>query len=415
MRSFTIDSLKFNTTLAQGTSQESLHALSRRTAISGLLGLGASLAGVTPPALASQARPQAQLVNKSPIILGQSVSLDGPLADIGRPMYTGAKACFESINAAGGINGRHVQLMAKNDGYDVKRSLTNVQEFLADKNTFALFGCMGTPMVEAMLPLLKGTDVPCFAPFTGATSVRPTDMRNLFHIRASFAEETTHLVQHWALVGHKKVAIVYQGNAYGKEVVNAAQQALRTNSIQALAAIDINNDGSNAEAVAKQILALKPEAVLIGLAGKPNVAFVNAIRAQESGNFLPLYAVSAMGSPTVLNALKEKAYGITISQVMPYPSNTKREIVRDFLQTWRQLGSGVASYPAFEGYFYARVFAEILKKSGPNVTRAGFIDNAWSMKHHNFGGYEIGFDRPGRSASRFVELTMVGRDGNFVL
>jgi branched-chain amino acid transport system substrate-binding protein len=192
------------------TNTRQTQGLSRRTALSGLMGLGATLSGINPAI--------AQPNNKSAIVLGQSVSLDGPLADIGRPMHAGAKACFEAINASGGINGRRIELVGKNDGYDVKRSLANAQEFLADKNTFGLFGCMGTPMVEALLPLIKDTDVPCFGPFTGATSVRPADMRNVFHIRASFTDEATHLVRHLAVIGYKKIAIIYQANTYGKEV-----------------------------------------------------------------------------------------------------------------------------------------------------------------------------------------------------
>jgi branched-chain amino acid transport system substrate-binding protein len=176
----------------------------------------------------------------------------------------------------------------------------------------------------------------------------------------------------------------------------------------------VNNDAANAAAAAKEVMGVKPDVVLIGLAGKPNIEFVSSLKT-TGGSSLPLYSVSAMGSPTVLNALKEKAYGITVSQVMPYPNSTKREVVREFLQTWNAAGAGPASYPAFEGYFYARVFAEVLKKAGPNLTRANFIEAAWNLKRHNFGGYEIGFDRPGTSASRFVELTMVGRNGAFVL
>jgi branched-chain amino acid transport system substrate-binding protein len=389
------------------TNTHQTQGLSRRTALSGLMGLGATLAGISPAV--------AQPNNKSAIVLGQSVSLDGPLADIGRPMHAGAKACFEAINASGGINGRRIELVGKNDGYDVKRSLANVKEFLADKNTFGLFGCMGTPMVEALLPLIKGTDVPCFGPFTGATSVRPTDMRNVFHIRASFTEEATHLVQHLAVVGYKKIAIIFQANAYGKEVAAAAQQALQANALQAIASISVSNDAANAAAAAKEVIDAKPDVVLIGLAGKPNIEFVSAIKNASGGSSLPLYSVSAMGSPTVLNALKEKAYGITVSQVMPYPNSNKREVVREFLQTWNAAGAGPASYPAFEGYFYARVFAEVLKRTGSNLTRANFIEAAWNLKRHNFGGYEIGFDRPGRSASHFVELSMVGRNGTFVL
>ena len=49
---------------------------------------------------------------------------------------------------------------------------------------------MGTPIIEGMLPLIRHTDVPCFAPLTGARSARPADMRNVLNVRAGCADET---------------------------------------------------------------------------------------------------------------------------------------------------------------------------------------------------------------------------------
>jgi branched-chain amino acid transport system substrate-binding protein len=52
----------------------------------------------------------------------------------------------------GGINGRRIELVTQDDGYDVKRAVANVDGFIADSSTFALFNCFGTPMCEAVLP-----------------------------------------------------------------------------------------------------------------------------------------------------------------------------------------------------------------------------------------------------------------------
>jgi hypothetical protein len=60
------------------------------------------------------------------------------------------------------------------------------------------------------------------------------------------------------------------------------------------------------------------------------------------------------------------------------------------------------------------VFVEALKRSGRNPTRDRFMDSTWAMRKLDLGGFELGFTEPGRNASRFVELTMVGRDGRFI-
>ena len=60
------------------------------------------------------------------------------------------------------------------------------------------------------------------------------------------------------------------------------------------------------------------------------------------------------------------------------------------------------------------MFVEALRRSGKNPTRKAFIDTAWSIKRYDLGGFELNFDQPGRNASRFIELTMIGSGGRFI-
>jgi len=347
------------------------------------------------------------------IRLGQSVAFTGPLGDIGQAMHRGSKVCFDAVNAQGGVNGRRIELVARDDGYDVRRALENVNGFLKDPQTFGLFSCMGTPMIEGMLPLIRDTDVPCFSPLTGASSARPTDMRNVLNVRASYPEEAERLVEHLATIGLKRIAVAYQNNSFGKEVLQAAEKAIQRHKLDMVAMAPIQNDASDAGAAAKVISASNPEAVLLGLAGKPTVGFVKAIRVERKG--LPLYALSVMGSAAVLSALGDDGLGIAVSQVVPLPSRSVVPVVRDFLHAWRAAPGAIEpSHLALEGYINARVFVEALKRAGSNLSRKAFIDATWGIKRLDLGGFHLGFLQPGRNASRFVELTMIGRNGRFI-
>ncbi|HEY2927228.1 ABC transporter substrate-binding protein [Piscinibacter sp.] len=385
-------------TLAQPVVED--HALSRRRLLVNAVALAAA---------ASASRVWAE--SDDPIRLGQSVALTGPLAELGKAMHTGAKVCFEAVNARGGVNGRRVELIERDDGYDVKRSQENIKAFLREPNLFGLFGVMGTPMVEATLPLIRNTDVPCFAPLTGATSARPADMRNVFNVRASYPEEAERLIEHLATIGLKRIAVVYQNNSFGKEVLVAAEAAMRRYSLTKVATAAVQNDASDAPAAAATIAAANPEAVLIGLAGKPTISFVKSIRVARKG--LPLYALSVAAN--TLSSLGDDAFGIAVSQVVPLPTNSVVPVVRDFLQAWQNAGvTLVPSHLALEGYINARVFVEAMRRAGRNLTRKAFIDTAWSIKRYDLGGFELNFDQPGRNASRFIELTMIGRSGRFI-
>jgi len=350
--------------------------------------------------------------DSQPIRIGQSTALSGPLGDLGQAMHQGARACFDAVNAQGGVHGRKIELATLDDGYDVKRALANVETFLGDRAAFALFNCMGTPMIQAMLPQVIESGLPFFAPFSGALLARPP-ARNVLNIRASYPDEAEQLVRHLATVGIRRIAVAYQNNAFGKEVYEGARLAMERRKLPGAAVATVENSGADAAAAAATLVEARPEAVLIGLAGKPTLDFVKAIRAQRRG--LPLYALSVMGSAATLRALGEDGVGIAVSQVVPSPTKTVVPVVRQFQQAWKASGTTLeASHLALEGYINARVFVEALRRAGRNPSRERFIDAAWNIKHHDLGGFEVNFTEPGKNASRFVELTMVGRDGRFI-
>ena len=375
--------------------------LSRRRVLGALAAL--PLAGQLP----------AHADESGPIRIAQSIALSGPLGELGQAMHQGAKACFAAVNTKGGVHGRAIELTVADDGYDVKRALANVNGFMEDRGNFALFNCMGTPMIEAMLPHVIESDMPFFAPFSGALSVRPKNVRTVFNIRASYADEAEQLVQHLATIGIKRIAIAYQNNSFGKEVFTATQQAMAKHKLEAIMVATVENNSSDAAAAAQKIAQSEPEAVLVGLAGKPTIDFVKASRLERKG--MPLYALSIMGAAATIKTLGADATGMAISQIVPLPGNLVMPVVRDFQQAWKAAQVPLEpSHLALEGYINARVFAEALRRAGRNPTRSGFIDSTWAIKNLDLGGFSVSFNESSLNASRFVELTMVSREGRFI-
>ena len=349
---------------------------------------------------------------ESQIVLGQSTDLTGPLGELGSAMHQGAQAAFAAVNARGGIQGRSIVLNTLDDQYDVQKGLANVKQLMADPNTFALFNCMGTANVEAMLPMVLESGIPFFAPFTGAQLSR-VPQRNVFNIRASYAEEAEKLVQHLNTLGIKRIAIAYQANSFGKEVFNATQRSMAKLGLPDGPSATVENNASDAATAAAKIAQAQPEAVLIGLAGKPAMEFVKSFRALRRGT--SLYGLSVLGTSANIAALGADGVGMALTQVMPLPTNPVVPVSREFMQAWKAIGAKAEpSHLALEGYINARVFCEALQRAGKNPTRAGFIDATWSLRKLDLGGFEVHATEPGRNASRFVELTLVGRDGKYV-
>jgi branched-chain amino acid transport system substrate-binding protein len=350
---------------------------------------------------------------QGPVKISQSIALSGPLGDLGQAMHQGAQVCFAAVNAQGGVNGRKIVLETLDDGYDVKRAVANVGTFLGNKDTFALFNCMGTPMIEAMLPQVVESGIPFFAPFTGAKLARPKGVRNILNIRASYSDEAEQMVQHLTTIGIKRIGIAYQNNAFGKEVFDSVHAAMQKQQLNPLGTVTVESNGSDAATASSKLVQVEPETVIVVLAGKPALDFIKAFRSQRRG--VPLYAFSVMGAAATLRAIGDDAVGVAVTQVVPSPASPAVAVVRDFHAAWKAAEAKLEpSHLALEGYINARVFVEALKKTGRNLTRERFIDSTWALKRTDLGGFDVAFSEPGKGASRFVELTMLGRGGRFV-
>lgn len=351
-------------------------------------------------------------VTDSQITLGHSGALTGPLSDLGSEVLKGAQLYFDELNAKGGVHGRKIKLVSKDDGYDPQKTVQNVQAYLDKDDVFALFGIFGTPNTEAVVPAAVKAGVPLIGPYTGAASVRAPELRGIYNIRASYTEETDKLVEHVATLQMKKLAIAHQDNTFGKEVLTAALAALGKRGMKPTIIVSVKNDASNAAEAAEKIVADAPEAVLLGLAGKPTVETIRHINQRKRG--ITMLAPSVLAAPSNLRALGKDATGITVTQIVPFPNNSGIAIVREYQQAAQAAGEKEFTHLALEGFLNAKVMAEGLKRAGKNLTRASFTSAMEGLKGFNAGGIELNFSHGAASGSRLVDLTMISAQGRLI-
>jgi len=358
---------------------------------------------------AAQAEPG---VSADSLTLGQSTTLSGPLGDLGQEVLKGARVYFDALNAKGGVNGRSIKLVTKDDAYDAKKTLENVNAFIAEDSVFALFGTFGTPNNEALIPLAQKAGLPVLTPYTGAPSIRGKDSKGVFNLRASYADEMEELVKHLTTLGIKKIGIAYQNNTFGKEVLAAAEQAMARRKVKPVLSVSIENNASDAVAAAEKLLATEPEALLLGVAGKPTIEFIKAANQRRKGT--QMYALSVLATPSNLRALGADGTGVAISQVVPFPINSTLPIVREYQQAMSAAGHTDYSHLSLEGYIDAKVAAEGLRRTGRTPTRAGLVSAMDGMRHYNLGGMEVSFGNGAASGSKFVELTLINAQGKLI-
>lgn len=373
----------------------------------GLTVLAASLLLAAAPAHAAEPG-----VTADSITLGQSTPLSGPQGDVGEDLVRGAKVYFDALNAKGGVNGRKVVLVSKDDVYDPKKTVANVEAFLAANDTLATFNVFGTQNNEMILPIAQKAGLPMLMPYSGAPSIRKTDYKGLFNLRASYADEVDKLIQHLSTIGFKKIAIAYQNNSYGKEVLNAAVAALERHNLKPVATASVEIDASDAAAATTKLLGAQPDALLLGLVGKPSLDVIKDVNLARKG--LQMYGPSPLASASNIKALGQDAVGLTVSQVMPFPQNMSVPVVREYQQAMKAAGFNDFTHLSLEGYIDAKVATEGLRRAGKDLTRESLIKAMQSIQSYDVGGLEISFNKGAGSASKFVELTVINSQGKLV-
>ena len=350
-------------------------------------------------------------VSGAEIVLGQSLALTGPLAELGKDIAAGTRAYFDSVNAAGGINGRRVRVVTLDDGYKADATVKNVQQLVGEDQIFALFNVMGTPNCAAILPIVDREGVPFFSPFTGAEATRSPALPGVFNIRASYRDEAFKIVQHLTTVGITKVAVVYQANGFGKDGLAAVEAAMAKFGVKLHGSAPVAVDGSDAAQAVAALNAREPQSVILITAGKPTFEFIKAYNRVRRG--MTFYTLSVMGAQANIKALGRDGVGVVVASVVPFPWNTVHPLAKEYQAAMQKIGVTEYSFVSFESYINAKVLGEALRRAGKELTRAKLVAAADGMKSLSLGGFEIGFAPDSHQGSRFVELTIIGAGGRF--
>src|SRR6201993_1074564 len=149
-------------------------------------------------------------VTADSIIFGQAAVLEGPASALGQGMRAGILAAFDEVNARGGVHGRKLKLVSRDDGYEPDRAIAQTKKLIDEDKVFALIGPVGTPTSAAAQPIATAAKVPFIGAFTGAGFLRNPKLENVINVRASYGAETEAWIKHLPEdLKIKKIAIFF--------------------------------------------------------------------------------------------------------------------------------------------------------------------------------------------------------------
>lgn len=364
--------------------------------------------GAGSPALAAETG-----ISDTTILVGQSAAFSGAAAVLGREIRDGAKAYFDLVNSEGGVFGRKIEMKSLDDGYEPDRAAANTQKLINEEKVFALFAYVGTPTSAAALPIFTEARVPFVGPFTGAELLRSPFNRYIFNVRASYYDETEKIVEQLVSTGIKNIAVFYQNDSYGKAGLTGVEIAMKKRNILISATGTVERNTIKVEDAVKAIAKVKPDAVVMACGYKSCSEFIRQIK--KAGSNAQFFNVSFVGSKALSSDLGADGAGVAISQVVPFPWSPSIPIVKEYQKVMSRFApQSPYSFSTLEGYIVAKVFVEGLKKTGIDPTREKFIAALEKIQNWDLGGFSVNFSPTNHNASKFVDLTIIGKDGKFL-
>lgn len=344
------------------------------------------------------------------IVLGQTADYSGPQSAPVKETTQAARAYFDMVNARGGVNGNKIVLESLDDGFDPKRSVENAKKLIDQKNVVSLFLFRGTANAEAMMPLILEKKTPMFAGVGSSMKMHQPMNRYLFNLRAPVQTEVKSVVSQLASQGINNVAVIYTDDGFGKDAVEGAQKAFQAHNLKPSAIAAIPRGSLEVDKAVEEIVKADPAATLGFCIPKVCAAIVKKLRAK--GAATQFVSLSNTSSGAYVTELGEHARGVMVTQVVPYPFDSRDPIGREY-QAFSKEANIKPSYASMEGYISARIMVEALRRAGKNPTRESVVA-AFESMHLDFGGYQVGYGPATRTGSEFVDLTMISRDGRFI-
>jgi ABC-type branched-subunit amino acid transport system substrate-binding protein len=358
--------------------------------------------------LAGATRAEPGVTDKE-IVFGQTAILSGPLGVPVKGRMVGAELAFAQSRRQGGVYGRSIRIQSIDDELKPERAVANYERLL-NEGVIGFFGCGGSATTAAAADILQRSGAPLVGGFAVADGARDKVTGSAYFLRATGKREAEVLVQHLATVGTTRISIAYLDNPGGVEALNLLKAAMDARQLKPVAIAAVKGDGSNVGEAAKALAAVPPQVVIMYLGGPLPGEFIKATSSTDSRPMF--YGMSIVAGELTAKIAGDKARGLVIAQVVPYPWSQVDTTAKEFRELAKQAQVPV-DYYSFEGYLTGQMLIEALKRTGRDPTRARLAATMRALKFR-IGGMDIDFSSGGHTGSSFVELVQVTREGTFV-
>lgn len=300
--------------------------------------------------------------NTEPIRIGFSAQLTGRQAELGVQERNGVQLAVEKINASGGISGRQIELIIRDDlGTPEKAQL--VDDELIKEDVVAIIGHATTEQTLSGLKVTNPTNVVMISPTVSTPKLSGLD-DYFFSVYPSFKDSSKafakYIHQRNAIT---KMAIIYDKDNFSYSKLYSTTFIDKFKSLGGNITDEVSFSSRTQPDFSSLLLKLreaKPEGVLIIASDMDTALIAQKIRLMEWN--IPLFTSAWAQTETLVNNGGKAVEGMQLEQ--SYPLNSKLSTFTDFQSQYKTRFGNAPSFGSAFSYETALILAEALKKTG---------------------------------------------------
>jgi ABC-type branched-subunit amino acid transport system substrate-binding protein len=373
-----------------------------------LLTLAAFL--MTAPVSAQQVRG----VTETEIVVGQTGPQTGPAAlwgSVGR----GTGLFFKGINDEGGIHGRKIKYILRDDGYQPAKTKAIATEFVEQDGIFATVGCIGVGPGMAVKDYYTENKVVMVSfGVSGVTNWIQPFNKYIFPIYPLYVDEAKALTRYfYENMKLTKVAVFYQNDDYGKQGLEGVERYEKEKGLKVVAAVSAEITDRDLSSHALKLKNSGAEAVVMWT--MPTHGALLLAECAKIG-YKPQWGTSSTlsDSPVMLQITKGLWAGMINSAPIEPPNSNNPLMVK--YRAWHQKYEPNERWGTFyySGCLYAEPLAEGLRRAGRNLTPETLIKALETMRDWRGGiGSPITFTPTDHQGAKDVYFVQVQPDGSW--
>lgn len=371
--------------------------------------LGAGLAACSQPSDSAEAA-DAPGISDTSVKIGTHTPLTGPAAAGYASISKAASAYFSYLNDKGGVNGRTIEYVVRDDAYNPATTSTVVRELVQQDKVFAIVNGLGTPTHAAVVEYLAQQKVPDLFVASGASLWnQPEKLPMTFGFNVDYVREgkiLAHYVQEQN--PDAKFCVLRQDDDFGQDLTTGITQVLGRLTAEQEYAV------SN-ESVTAQIGALQAAGCTVNLLATVNGFTALALGTAAQMGYRATWATSSSGGdyPTLVGYLGEEAgpallEGLVSTNYLPFDADD------DWVELFQQINTEYNAGAPFTGntiygMSVAYTFAEALSRAGETPTRQSVVDALQSGEVKSAGIVPATFSETSHDAFGGAGVTVVSK------